>query len=169
MEPVKTLHIVGYKNSGKTTLITNWIKRLNEAGKKVAVIKHHGHGAKLAMPAEHKDSMRYLTAGAGTSIVSGGGFTQHMLQEELDFAALYEMALADEPDVVLVEGYKMEAGAKVVLVREEADWDSLKQLHDILLVVGLEADVPGKDQIPARAHQKALDAWLLKWLNDTAQ
>lgn len=143
-----------------------WIKHLNEDGKRVAVIKHHGHRETLAMPDERKDSIRYLTAGAHTSIVSGGGCTQHIVQEEPTFSDLFDMAIADEPDVVLVEGFKRESGPKVVLVREKSDWTTLKQLDNIVLVIGIEdASIP-YDQIATRELRSTLDAWLFRWLDD---
>ena len=36
--------IVGFKNSGKTTLIKNLIHLLTDQQIEVAVLKHHGHG-----------------------------------------------------------------------------------------------------------------------------
>lgn len=73
MENIIILQIAGFKNSGKTTLINHWVKTIKATGLSVVVIKHHGHGAKLDMPDETKDSMRYLASGADASIVSGAG------------------------------------------------------------------------------------------------
>lgn len=165
MEPITTLHIVGYKNSGKTTLITNWVEDLKHAGLQVAVIKHHGHGAKLAMPDERKDSMKYLTAGADTSIVAGGGYTQHMIQKELDFPALIQLAKAEQPDIILVEGYKEEAGPKVALVRKDEDWETLQHVKHIELVIGLENACP-YPQVDKRENRAALQNWLTAWLDE---
>src|SRR5699024_11585974 len=101
---IKTLHVVVFKNSGISSLLTNWIRLAKEQGLKVAVIKHHGHGAKLDMPDERKDSMQYISAGADASLVSGGGFTQHILQQELTYQQLHALATLEKPDVILVEG-----------------------------------------------------------------
>src|SRR5699024_6419891 len=106
MGPVKTLHVVGFKNSGKTTLINRWIRLLKAHDYKVTVLKHHGHGTKLDMPDANKDSMQYLHNGADVSLVAGGGFTQHMINYEASFVQLKELAIWNEPDVILVEGYK---------------------------------------------------------------
>ncbi len=38
------LQIVGYQNSGKTTLVEKVVYALAEQNMKVATIKHHGHG-----------------------------------------------------------------------------------------------------------------------------
>src|SRR5699024_4473153 len=121
----KLIHIVAFKNSGKTTLINNWIQTIKNLGLKVAVIKHHGHGAKLAMPDERKDSMQYLKNGADASIVAGSGNTQHITAEEMDYASLNQIDILQEVDVILVESYKQERGEKVILVKDEAGWRAL--------------------------------------------
>lgn len=159
---MKTLQIVGFKNSGKTTLISSWIQLLKANGLRVAVIKHHGHGAKLSMPDESKDSMQYLEHGADASIVSGGGYTQHILQRELDFAALKKLALLEDPDILFVEGYKDSPGEKVVLVGEQSDWNELQLLENIKLVVGLN-EICSYPQIKTREDSTALNAWIITW------
>lgn len=166
MGSIKTLHVVGFKNSGKTTLLTYWIRIAKAQGLRVAVIKHHGHGAKLDMPDEQKDSMQYISSGANTSLVAGGGFTQHILQKQLSYEQLIQLAKWEEPDVILVEGYKDEVGEKVVLVRERDDWESLQSLEQIALVVGLDEELEHYEQIAHREERSALDQWFLNWLQD---
>ncbi|MEI3613676.1 molybdopterin-guanine dinucleotide biosynthesis protein B [Pseudogracilibacillus sp. SO30301A] len=163
MGSVKTLHIVGFKNSGKTTLINRWVRLLKEKGYNVAVVKHHGHGSKLDMPDAKKDSMQYLYNGADVSLVAGGGFTQHMINREASFKELKQLAVWNNPDVVLIEGYKAEQGEKVVLVRNEEDWQELKSIEGIVLVIGLES-TSTYHQIKSRNETKTLDAWLLDWI-----
>lgn len=164
MGHIKTLHVIGFKNSGKTTLVSNWVRLAKAQGLQVAVIKHHGHGAKLAMPDEKKDSVQYLTAGADASLVAGGGYTQHMLQHELSYEQLLTLAEMGNPDLILIEGYKAEAGEKVVLVREEADWDALQEVKDIALVVGLDRESTTYEYIADREEKAALDQWFIHWL-----
>ncbi len=41
------LQIVGYKKSGKTTLMRHIVSFLKSHGYTVATIKHHGHGKKI--------------------------------------------------------------------------------------------------------------------------
>jgi len=166
MGSVKILHVVGFKNSGKTTLLTHWIRLAKEQGLKVAVIKHHGHGAKLDMPNEQKDSMQYISSGADTSLVAGGGFTQHILQQQLNYEQLIQLAKWEAPDIILVEGYKDEMGEKVVLVREQDDWEALQLVERIALVVGLDKVVDSYEQIAHREARIELDQWFMHWLQD---
>ncbi|NBJ68706.1 MULTISPECIES: molybdopterin-guanine dinucleotide biosynthesis protein B [Clostridia] len=164
---MKTLHVVGFKNSGKTTLVSRWISFLKERGFSVSVIKQHGHHGKhgsLKMPDENTDSMRFFQSGADMSIVSGGGAVQMMLNDTPDFERLKKLATIDQPDILLIEGFKEENGPKVVLVKNEADWDSLKQLQDIELVVGIKSKPISLPQIGSREEEQALNNWLWKWL-----
>lgn len=56
------IHIIGRKNSGKTTLITELIEHLNQLGYSVGTIKHTHHHHELDTP--NKDSYRHRAAGA---------------------------------------------------------------------------------------------------------
>ncbi len=66
------LQIVGYQNSGKTTLVEKVVYALAEQNMKVATIKHHGHGGFPEVA--QKDSERHRKAGAVVSSVEGAGF-----------------------------------------------------------------------------------------------
>ena len=57
---MKTLHVAGYKNSGKTTLVSHWITLLADLGHRVAVLKHHGHGGAPELPPAHTDTVQFL-------------------------------------------------------------------------------------------------------------
>src|SRR5699024_7313544 len=137
MGAVKTLHIVGYKNSGKTTLMNRWIRLLTEKGYRVFAIKHHAHDTPLAMPDERKDSFTYLQHGAYASVVAGAKLTQQIIVEELSFQQLQKVAHLHEPDMILIEGYKYEKGDKVVFSRDLREWESLKRIDGIKLVIGV--------------------------------
>ena len=163
---MKTLHIVGFKNSGKTTLITRWIRLAKRQGLSVAVLKHHGHASPLNMPDRNTDSMQFLMSGADVSAVSGGGAVQLHMNEELDFRRMKEIATIGNPDILLIEGYKEEQEEKVVLVRSQTDWDELKNLHNIQLVVGQSDGQSNFQQILSRAHEEQLDSWFLNWIEE---
>ena len=58
----KRLHIIGRKNSGKTTLIVDLIRELTRRGHRVGTIKHTHHNHELDTPG--KDSHRHREAGS---------------------------------------------------------------------------------------------------------
>lgn len=95
--------ISGFKNTGKTTLITKLIPELNRMGYRVAVIKHDGHDFEGDVPGT--DSYRHKAAGAyGTAVFSG---KRMLIQKEIQ--GIDEKKLASffpEADIILLEGFK---------------------------------------------------------------
>lgn len=54
------LQVVGYQNSGKTSFVSELTKQLSSAGRRVGVIKHHGHGGRLTYPCLTRIATRWL-------------------------------------------------------------------------------------------------------------
>jgi len=162
---VKILHVVGFKNSGKTTLIARWVRLLKEQEFSVAVLKHHGHSSPLELPNSDTDTMQFFKSGADVSVVAGGGAVQFHMNEEPEFMRMTDIATLGNPDVLLIEGYKEEQGEKVVLLRHEEDWDELKDLQGIRLVVGNVDGVARYPTIDSRSKLAQLDQWFLNWIN----
>lgn len=156
MGAVKTLHVCGYKNSGKTTLISHWIGMLRARGIEVAVLKHHGHGGEPDLPPDHTDTVQFLQAGALSTVVAGGDMVQLVQQRELSFGELKTLAASGRPDILLVEGYKNEAGAKLVLLRDKND-DDLRSLPGVIHAEFSET---------LFSDRTALDDWLIAWVED---
>lgn len=157
---MKTLHIVGYKNSGKTTLISHWIRLLRDMKIEVAVLKHHGHGGAPDLPPAHTDTVQFLEAGAGTTVVSGGGMLQLIQQKECSFDELKALAATSRPAVLFIEGYKQEVGDKLVLIRGEEDRAALESLQGVVKIA-TTADF--------FADETVLDAWLKRWIMEAEQ
>jgi molybdopterin-guanine dinucleotide biosynthesis protein B len=137
--------VVGYKNSGKTTVMSNLIKRLKEDHLNVVAIKHHGHGGKPET-AENKDSRRHLESGALVSIVEGDGGL--LLQAEKAIWTLeekVELAAFFKPDVILIEGHKNESYPKLLLLRGKEDFELL-QLPNVQVIM-LWGEIPIEDSL----------------------
>lgn len=107
---MKTLHVVGFKNSGKTTLIARWVRLLKKAGMTVAVLKHHGHHAPLDMP--DTDTIQFFNSGADVSVVAEAGTVQLLMNAEPSFTRMKKIATIDNPAILLIEGYKEGHGEK---------------------------------------------------------
>ncbi|MEK5040111.1 molybdopterin-guanine dinucleotide biosynthesis protein B [Sporosarcina sp. FSL K6-3457] len=166
MGAMKTLHVVGFKNSGKTTLVARWVRLLKERGFTVAVLKHHGHGGQPTMSDASTDTMQFFDSGADVSVVAGGGAVQLLVNEEPGFAELKEMAAIRHPSILLVEGYKEQQGDKVVLLRNAEDWETLRNLSGIQLVVGCSEFVASSRCIASRTDVEQLDHWFLEWIEE---
>lgn len=105
---MKLLGIVGYKNSGKTTLIVRLIPELGGLGLSVSTMKHIHHAIDLDQPG--KDTFIHRAAGAvDVAIVSGRRWAilHERRDSQTDWPDLADIGRRLSPvDLVLVEGFK---------------------------------------------------------------
>ncbi len=117
----KIMGLVGYSNSGKTTVISNLTRIFSQQGLRVASVKHASHGYQIDIPG--KDSYQHFQAGAARVVLIGpDSMTIHQrlttippLQE-----ILQEMR---DIDIILVEGFKPEVSPKILVYRPEGQKD----------------------------------------------
>lgn len=131
---LKICQIVGYKNSGKTTLTAGLIRELKGKGKRVVSLKHHGHDE--VDPLIKGDSGQHFHAGAEVAGVTSPMFAHISYETEPPieaFVSFYRQL--PEIEWLLIEGYKNAHYPKVVLVKEKNDWEQLKELSNILAVM----------------------------------
>lgn len=109
--------IAGRSGSGKTTLMEKLLPRLTGRGLRVSVLKHTHHDFDIDRPG--KDSFRHREAGASEVLLAGG--SRWVLMNELRSCpepTLAEYVAHFSPcDLVLVEGFKQEAIAKLEVYR----------------------------------------------------
>ncbi|MGE6344371.1 molybdopterin-guanine dinucleotide biosynthesis protein B [Bacillus mycoides] len=128
------LQIVGYQNSGKTTLVEKMVHALAEREMKVATIKHHGHGGFPEVA--QKDSERHRKAGAVVSSVEGAGLLSlSSLRDEWSLQEIIRLYEFFEVDTILIEGYKTEEYPKIVLLRSTEDAELLHKVENIAAVI----------------------------------
>lgn len=118
---MKRIHIVGHKNSGKTTLIVELVEYLVAEGLSVGTVKHTHHRHELDIPG--KDSHRHRTAGAAVVGILTPDMTAVFRPiAHRDDAARYaelERAFLD-CDVMIVEGDLAVDALKVEVWRPQA-------------------------------------------------
>jgi molybdopterin-guanine dinucleotide biosynthesis protein B len=112
--------VAGWKNSGKTTLVTRLVGELRRRGYRVATVKHAHHDFEIDR--EGTDSYRHRAAGA----------SEVLLVSSRRWALIHELGEEHEPsldeilqklapcDVVVVEGYKREPIPKIEVRRKDA-------------------------------------------------
>ncbi|MGC5772919.1 molybdopterin-guanine dinucleotide biosynthesis protein B [Paenibacillus pabuli] len=127
------VQIVGYKNTGKSTLTAALTRYLTSIGRKVAVIKHDGHDH-FEMDHAGTDSYSFTQAGAAAVAIMSENRTAIMKQQP---TALDEMLsyLSDDYDWILIEGYKQADFSKLLLVREEKDFALSETLHGVIGII----------------------------------
>ncbi len=115
--------VTGWKNSGKTTLVTRLVTEFAGRGLSVSTIKHAHHDFDIDQPAT--DSFRHRAAGAGeVLIVSGKRWAlMHELRGEAEPVFESVLRRLSPCDLVLVEGYKRESIPKIEVRRSAAAGD----------------------------------------------
>ena len=120
--------IAGWKNSGKTTLVTRLVRELARRGFRVATIKHSHHPVRGDAPDTGKDTdtTRHRAAGAtAVAILSPAGWglvgaeAAFMLAPDPDPPLPTIVAALGPADVVVVEGMKR-AGIPKIETRRTA-------------------------------------------------
>ncbi|MBP1947263.1 molybdopterin-guanine dinucleotide biosynthesis protein B [Virgibacillus litoralis] len=125
--------IVGYKNSGKTTVMNNLIRYFSSSDLKVGTLKHHGHGGEPDV-VENTDSTIHIESGSLVSGVQGENITQLTFNMKMDIDMLIQLYSSFPIDLLLVEGYKNASYPKIVLVKDEQDSSLLKGLSNIIAI-----------------------------------
>jgi len=136
---MKAVGIIGYKKSGKTTLLVNLARELKKRGYKVSTIKHTA--GSLDLPdtdtAKHKEYISEVAAiSPYESIISLKG--EKKLEEILSYI---------NADFVLIEGFKNEKTfPKIVCLREGKEsaqlFDGLQICAVMFSPVNIKLDMP---------------------------
>ena len=124
---MKRLHIIGRKNSGKTTLIVELVSELTRRGYRVGTIKHTHHDHELDTPG--KDSHLHRKAGSvAVGILTRGMSAVFLPQaiEQTDSDKYDQLdSMMSDCDIVLVEGDSHTIAPKIEVFRSINDDQSL--------------------------------------------
>lgn len=116
---MKRIHIVGRKNSGKTTLIVELVSEFTQRGYRVGTIKHTHHNHELDTPG--KDSHRHRQAGSSAVGILSPGMNAIFWPQQSNQtkAASYEQfdSMMNQCDIVLVEGDSKTSASKIEVFR----------------------------------------------------
>ncbi|NCB88206.1 MAG: molybdopterin-guanine dinucleotide biosynthesis protein B [Gammaproteobacteria bacterium] len=149
---IPLLAIAAWSGTGKTTLLKKLIPELCAKGIRPGLIKHTHHNMDVDKPG--KDSYELRKAGAAQTLVASRQrwalMTETPEEEELDLAFLVSRMDASKLDLVLVEGFKHEAVAKIMLFRQDAGHpvnELIIDEHTIAVAsdITLNVDVPVLD------------------------
>ncbi len=151
--------IVGYKNNGKTTLITRLVRHLSSRGLVVSTIKHAHHSVELDQPG--KDSFEHRRAGAREVLLatSRRWFLVHELGEDGEEPPLEALLARMSPaDLVLIEGFKRDGHPKLEVHRTARGTPLIAHQDPTVLAVASDGEIPDLalprfhlDDIPAIA------------------
>ncbi len=160
------LSLVGYSNSGKTTLMEKLVSGLVAKGLRIATIKHSHHQPEMDTPG--KDSWRHKQAGASTSLLVG---PEKMLMVSDVDEALNPQLLTDRLfsnyDLVLVEGYASVAGSKIEVVRAGRSQELRCNEGELLAVATDILDLNVAVPVLDLNHPDSVIDFILHWMTET--
>ena len=139
---MKVYGIIGWKNSGKTSLMERLVADITARGFSVSTVKHVHHDVDLDQPG--KDSFRHRAAGAFEVILASAKRFALMVEHagpEPDLPAV--LARLMPVDLVLVEGYKRDAHPKIEVFRAEAGHDLIQPGDPLVRAVASDAALAG--------------------------
>ena len=102
---MKTIAVIGWKNSGKTTLVSNLVKFYKEKKIKVGVVKHAHHSFDIDHP--NTDSYKIRKSGAyKTTLVSDKrlALIEEKIEPQINLDSLIE--INKDCDLIIFEGFK---------------------------------------------------------------
>ncbi len=139
----RRVHIVGRKNSGKTTLVCELVHEFNERGLKVATVKHTHHHHELDSPG--KDSHKHREAGAAAVGILSPHMTALFIPIEREQCgvsryAQFELQFAD-CDLILVEG-DLQASAPRIEVWRGMSGEAPYAANDSDIIAVISDDTP---------------------------
>lgn len=125
--------VAASSGTGKTTFLEKLIKEFVERGYKVGAVKSDSHGFEIDIPG--KDTWRFSQAGAkATAIIGPDKYaviqkTDH--KKDLDEI----VAIFEDVDLILVEGYKTAAKPKIEVIRKEKGTGIVSSLEHLIAIV----------------------------------
>ncbi|MBO6758871.1 MAG: molybdopterin-guanine dinucleotide biosynthesis protein B [Roseibium sp.] len=151
--------ITGWKNSGKTQLVTRLVAEFTQRGYRVSTVKHAHHNFDIDRPGA--DSYRHREAGASeVALVSGRRWAlMHELREETEPPLDAILARLAPCDLVIIEGYKRENHPKIEARRVDSrNKEPLAPIDPNIMAIAADHALPGEtlpvfdlDDVPAMA------------------
>ena len=139
---MKIVGIVGWKDSGKTTIATKIINKLSSKNFRVASIKHAHH--EFDIDHENTDSFKHRVAGSSQVIVSSSkrwviiSELNNSKEKTLD----YLINQLSEVDIVIVEGFKNENHPKIEIIKNDNySFSKIKNIKAMISNNKLETDL----------------------------
>ena len=132
----KVIGIVGWKDVGKTFVVTEIIKLLVQKGYKIGSIKHAHHNFDIDLPGT--DSFKHRKSGSSEVIISSSKRWAKIIENNNKKEKKLNELLKEfnDIDVAVVEGFKKENHPKIEIISQ----NSKVQNNEINNVVAIVSD-----------------------------
>ena len=163
---IPVLAISAWSGTGKTTLLKKLIPALCAKGVRPGLIKHTHHNMDVDKPG--KDSYELRKAGAAQTMVASDQRWALMTEtpDEAPLDLMYLVSRMDHStlDLVLVEGFKHEAVAKILLFRSDAGHDvSELTLDEHVIAVASDVALTLKVPVLDLNNVEGIAAFISAW------
>ena len=137
--------VVGWKNSGKTTLTERLVSELTDRGLTVSMVKHTHHN--VDVDRSGTDSYRHRMAGAQEVMLAGGSrfALMHEYRSQPEFELDELLSRMAPCDLVLVEGFKKTPIPKLEVRRVERQTSLLAEENPSIIAVASDYEIGGLD------------------------
>ncbi|HFA59592.1 MAG TPA: molybdopterin-guanine dinucleotide biosynthesis protein B [Rhodospirillales bacterium] len=138
--------VVGWKNNGKTTLVTRLVAHLVARGLRVSTVKHAHHSVDVDQPG--KDSHRHREAGASEVVLATARrwVLIHELRDEPEPRLEDLLAKMAPADLVIVEGFKRFPHPKIEVHRKARGTPLIAREDPTVLAVASDEPLPDFDR-----------------------
>ncbi len=145
MAEMKIFGLVGWSGSGKTTLMRQLLPELTGRGYRVSTMKHTHHNFDIDKPG--KDSYMHREAGAHEVLITGSRrwaiLHENRAAPEPDIGSLLDRL--EDVDLVLIEGFKDHAHAKMEVHRPTVGKPLLAANDESIVAVASDETLPRID------------------------
>jgi molybdopterin-guanine dinucleotide biosynthesis protein MobB len=166
---MKRLHVIGRKNSGKTTLVVDLVKEFSRRGINIGTIKHTHHRHELDVPG--KDSYQHRAAGA--SVVGILSPTMNAIFMPTPDASALNADRYDsfapmfaQCQLVLVEGDSLTTAPKIEVWREDLGAQPLAAGDPAIQAVITDDKLSVAQEVLPRANIELLSNWIISKVLD---
>lgn len=150
---MKIIQVVGYKNSGKTTLVCELVKELSSSGFRVGTLKHDAHEFEPDVPGT--DTWQHRQAGAHITAITSPSRTAWFQEQTTPLEDLITNMREHTLDFLIIEGFKSASYPKAILLRNEQDIDLLS-LTNIIAIILREPN----DHIQSEAETREIPVFI---------
>ncbi len=163
---MKRIHIIGRKNSGKTTLVSELVTYFCGLNLRVGTIKHTHHRHELDTPG--KDSVKHREAGSSAVGILSPGMSAIFWPAgpDEDASNRYEQLLdgMQDCDLVIVEGHVCTAAPKIEVWRAVSEQEPLVNDTQGILAIITDDEVSTEVPIWSRGDLNAIATRILEIL-----
>ncbi|MFN3578818.1 MAG: molybdopterin-guanine dinucleotide biosynthesis protein B [Tabrizicola sp.] len=137
---MKVYGVIGWKNSGKTSLMERLVAEITGRGFSVSTVKHVHHAVDLDRPG--KDTYRHRQAGAREVVLAAADRLAILVEHRGPEPELTQVLARLAPvDLVLVEGYKRDAHPRIEVWRTETGQPLIQSGDPLVRAVATDAAI----------------------------